>query len=1075
MPINCLACLTVNPDGNRFCEACGAGLAQVCRQCGQECGPSARFCGACGSPQAGAGLASVAAAALPVIPAVPAWGELKQATVLFADIVSSTEQIADLDAEQAMERLGPALALMCESIEKFSGTVVRTMGDGVMALFGAPKALEGHALLACEAALDMQQAFKGDSLGFRIRVGLHSGQVASDPQQADGRGGGAHGLTIHLASRVVGLAEPGGICATESCYALLRSSCDVRFMGKHLLKGISGHTGIYALVGLKAASTNRFTQQGSLTPFLGRTGEMDVLKQALLLTERGQARAVGISGEPGAGKSRLCHEFTQWCRSHSIPVFEVRAQPYGHAMPLQPGLSLLRTFFFRITPADDGAAARARITARLAQLGPPSEADLALLYDFLGVAEAGSALLPGLNPKLRHARLLSLVRELVKHDAATTSVILIEDLHWLDEASEEFVATLVEAAAATQTMVVLNFRPSYRLPWAQFDNFQKVELDQLSGSEIEHLVRSLIGPREELREMCRLVVKRSGGNPFFAEELVRSLADGGFLAEEADLSAEALQAIERSLPPTVQAVIGARLDRLGEPEKTLLQMCAIIGKEIPLAVLEHMASPLASVIEKGLDGLCHADLILPQPAVGGRRFAFRHPLIQEVAYSTQLKVRRGPLHCAVALAMEVYYRDQLDEYAALIAYHYESAGQHVDAALHSSRAAQWVGGTNSALAIKHWHKVRSLLHGQARSARADSLRVRAGGQIAVLGWREGLVLQEVQPFIDEAKALAGEMDGRLMQLLLMAEGRMLQASGGPADGYVDLLRQAQSLMEPGADPGREAMINAALSQAYAWAGLLEQALAANTAAMQGMSAIDRFDREWIGFSVEHWVLGMRARLLTRLGRLGDAEECLQQLLVLGRSSNDPVIMQFAHFGYIDLAWCRQSASIAQEHYAHVEEIAAKHEGPYLRVFALSCRATTVSIAGDFVTAASTLTDALALVRGAKVAMEYETEILASLAECYRQLGQADRAVELGGEAIALARRRSTRLPECRALITSAAALLDKHGLIGVAQAKPLFAMAAELVCLTGATIYEESLQRECARIQTLGKPVEVSA
>ena len=1076
MPLHCFSCQTVSPDENRFCEACGTGLALVCRQCGQECSASARFCGACGAPQACAdpGAASIATAAFPKIPPVPAWGELKQATVLFADIVSSTEQIAELDAEQAMDRLSPALALMCESIEKFSGTVFRTMGDGVMALFGAPKALEGHALLACEAAFHMQQAFQGDGMGFRIRVGLHSGQVAFDPQQADGRGGGAHGLTIHLASRVVGLAEPGGVCVTESCYELLRSSFEARFMGKHSLKGISGLTGIYALMGLDAASSNRLTQQARLTPFLGRAVEMDVLKQALLLTETGRARVVGVSGEPGAGKSRLCHEFAQWCRSHSIPVFEVRAQPYGHAMPLQPGLSLLRTFFFRILPVDNAAAARARIAARLAELGPPAEADLALLYDFLGVAEADSKL-PGLNPKARHARLLGLVRELVKNDATTTCLILIEDLHWLDEASEEFVATLVEAAAGTQTMVVLNFRPSHRLPWAQFDNFQKVELDQLNGSEIEHLVLTLIGPRQELHEICRLVVRRSGGNPFFAEELVRSLADGGFLAEGADLRAEALEAIERSLPPTLQAVIGARLDRLGEPEKTLLQMCAIIGKEIPLAVLEHMASPLSSVIEKGLDGLCHAELILPQPAVGGRRFAFRHPLIQEVAYSTQLKVRRGPLHSAVALAMEVYYRDQLDEYAALIAYHYESAGQSLDAAHHSSRAAQWVGSTNSALAIKHWHKVRSLLQGQARSSRADSLRVRAGGQLAVLGWREGMVLQEVQPFIDEAKALAGDVDGRLMQLLLMAEGRMLQASGGPADGYVERLRQAQLLMEPGADLGREAMINAALSQAYAWAGMLEQALAANTAALQGMGAIDRFDREWIGFSVDHWVTGMRARLLIRLGRLNEAEECLQQLLIQGQSSNDPVIMQFAHFGYVDLAVCRQDAALAQTHASRVAVIATKHEGPYLRVFALSCSATAASVAGDFSTAASTFTDALNLVRRAKVAMEYETEILASLAECYRQLGKTDEALELCVELITLSRRRSTRLPECRALITSAAALLDKHGLAGAAQAQSLFAQATELVQMTGASIYENFLQRERARLEVLSGQAEVGA
>lgn len=1060
MSLRCGSCLTVNPDGNRFCEGCGAGLSLVCRHCGQESSPSARFCGACGTPHGGA-LPGVAAA-----PTAVKWGELKQATVLFADIVSSTEQIAELDAEQAMDRLGPALARMCASIEKFDGTVVRTLGDGVMAIFGAPRALEAHALLACEAALDMQKSFSAESQGLRIRVGLHSGQVASDPQHADGKGGGAHGLTIHLASRVVGLADPGGICLTESCYALVRTVCEVQPKGQHVLKGISGHSAIYVLTGFRTASADQHFHLAGLTPFLGRDRETDLLRQALFATEGGQARVVGISGEPGAGKSRLCHEFVQWCRGRQLPVFEVRAQPYGHATPLQPGLSLLRTFFFRIPPEDDAAAARNRIVERMAELGTPSEADLALLYEFLGVAQAGSPP-SALSPKARHSRLLNLVRELVRHDAATTSVILIEDLHWLDEASEELVATLVEAATGTQTMVVLNYRPSYRLPWAQLENFEKIDLGQLSAGQTAHLVRTLIGPRAELHDICQLVAARSGGNPFFAEELVRSLVDSGYLIEGADLHAEGLAEIERALPATVQAVIGARLDRLGEPEKTLLQMCAIIGKEIPLAVLEHMASPLAKVIEKGLDGLCHAELILPQPAVGGRRFTFRHPLIQEVAYSTQLKVRRGPLHGAVAIAMEVYYRDQLDEYAGLIAYHYESAGQFPEAASHAARAAQWVGSTNSALAIKHWHKVRALLQDQPRSTVTDSLRVRAGGQICVLGWREGLTLKEVQPYIDEATELAGDVDGRLVQLLVMAEGRMLQASGGPADGYVERLQKAQSLMAPGADLGRAAMINAALSQAYAWAGLLEQALEANSSALRDIGEIDRFDREWIGFSIEQWVMGMRGRLLTRLGRLDEAEQCLRALLVMGQSSNDPVILQFAHFGYIDLAGCRRDAALAEEHYAHVAEIAAKYENPYLRVFALSCRAAVASIGGDFDTAAATYSQALALVRSAKVAMEFETEILASLAECQRRLGRFEQALDVAQEAIDISRERSTRLPECRALVTCASAMLDVHGSECADQAQTLFAEAEHLLGLTGATIYQDFFSQERSRLNAL--------
>jgi len=1055
MSLRCVSCLAANPDGNRFCEDCGAGLSLVCRHCGQECGPSARFCGACGAPQ------NAGVPAATTIPAASAWGELKQATVLFADIVSSTEQIADLDAEQAMERLGPALARMCESVEKFDGTVVRTLGDGVMAIFGAPKALEGHALLACEAALDMQQTFAADGQGLRIRVGLHSGQVASDPRHADGKGGGAHGLTIHLASRVVGLADPGGICLTESCYVLVRSLCEVQPMGEHILKGISGQSGIYALTGLKTASAAQHFHQSSLTLFLGRDREIDLLKEALRVTERGQARVVGISGEPGAGKSRLCHEFVQWCRARQVPVFEVRAQPYGHATPLQPGLSLLRTFFFRILPSDDASVARGRIVERMTELGPLAETDLALLYEFLGVAQANS-LQSMLSPKARHLRLLNIMRELIKHDAGVTSVILIEDLHWLDEASEEFVATLVEAAAGTQTMVVLNYRFTYRLPWTQSENFQKIELKQLTVEETEHLVRSLVGPRQELQQICELVVKRSAGNPFFAEELVRSLAYGGFLSDDPGLRAGGMDEIERALPATVQAVIGARLDRLGEPEKTLLQMCAIIGKEIPLAVLEHMASPLASVIEKGLDGLCHAELILPQPAMGGRRFTFRHPLIQEVAYSTQLKVRRGSLHSAVAIAMEAYYAEQLDEYAGLIAYHYEAAGRTLDAASYAARAARWVGSTDSAQAIKHWRKVRVLLQGQPRSAQVDSLRALAGGRIVYLGWREGLGLEEVQLLIQEAMELASEVDIRLVQLLLFAHGRMLQSSGGPADGYVESIMKALTLPTAGTDAGRIATLNLALSHAYAWAGLLREGLAANDLALQGLKSIDTFDREFIGFSIEQWALSIRIRLLNRMGRFDEAQTYLQQMPADADLPDDPVMRQIAHHVYVDLAWCKNDAALARKHAAAVADIAEKHQNPYSKIFALSCNGLSHLTGQDYEGAKQMFVEALKLIESTRVAVDFEAEMLVGLAECEQRLGNFEQALVFAREALAVSKQRSNRLAECRALIVWGSVLVADNE---PANAELLFEQARQLIDLTGVQIFETALKH--ARVASL--------
>src|SRR6185369_16673429 len=776
--MECPACHTANPDSNRFCENCGGALSFKCAACGFICMPQAKFCGGCGTSTN---------ATLPTAePAAPVfvWAELKQATVLFADIVGSTELVASLDPEQAMDRLRPAVLRMRASVERFGGTVMRTLGDGVMALFGVPRALEGHALLACEAALHMQEAFKGSADGLSIRIGLHSGQVASDPEDAqDGHGGGAHGVTIHLASRVVALAEPGGICLTQACRTSAGPGCETQSRGRHQLKGIPGLVEILTLTQVRATAPHRAGGELGMTTFRGRQRELANLVEALEQLENGQPQVLGISGDAGAGKSRLCQEFARLCTGCGIFMFEVRAQLHGHALPLQPILELFRVHFFGIGPGDSPARARARIANRFLPK-PLAEAELALLYEFFGVADPGGSPLT-LGPRAGHARLLALIAELARQDADTTRVILIEDLHWLDQASAEFVSALVDAVPGTRTLLLLNYRTSYQPPWSQVSYFRQLELGELPAADMDVLVAGLLAPLSRVPAVCQLVVRRSGGNPFFAEELVHTLAETGGLSADSGQPVGEMEAVERALPATVQAVSGARLDRVGEPEKTLLQMCAIIGKEIPLAVLEHVASPLASQIERGLEGLCRAGLILPQPSEGGRRIAFRHPLIQEVAYGTQLKVRREKVHASVAAAMELYYAEQIDEYAGLIAYHFEQAGERMNAARYSARAAAWVGNTNPAQSIKHWRKVRQLLEQVPRDPEVDRLRVTAGGKIALLGWREGMTLQEVKPLIEEALALANQADDRLVPWLLTIEGRMVVASGGPADSYVD--------------------------------------------------------------------------------------------------------------------------------------------------------------------------------------------------------------------------------------------------------------------------------------------------
>ncbi len=1060
--MHCPTCAAVNAETSRFCENCGAGLGQACAACGYECGPAAKFCGGCGAAQ------SRTVLRVPEGAADTNWGELKLATILFADIVSSTERIAGLDPEQAMEHFRPAVKKMCAAIERYGGTVVRTLGDGVMAVFGVPRALEGHASLACEAALAMQEAFAEHPQGLSIRVGLHSGQVASDPQAVDASiGGGVHGRAIHLASRVVGLAEPGGICLTSACLGLVRPACDVLAMGVHRLKGIAEPVEIHVLLRMKSDVERIHFHQAVLSSFRGRKRELVMLQDALRRAETGLGSAIGLSGAPGSGKSRLGYEFASWCRARGVTVHEVRTPLYGHATPLQPVLALMRSCFFEISAADDPAAARARIAQRLSEIGPVSAEDQALLNEFLGVNEA-DAQPCSLPPKARRARLLGMVRELTSHSGATTSVIVFEDLHWLDEASEEFLHVLVDTVARARTLLLLNYRSSYRAPWAALPHFQQMNLGQLSTEDIEELVLELLGDRNELKDAVSLIVERCAGNPFFAEELVHSLTESGILSGQPDGGKPSAETIAQALPPTVQAVIAERIDRLLANQKALLHICAVIGREIPLPVLQQVAVYLANQLESGLDSLCEAELLeLLREISGGRRFAFRHPLIQEVAYSSQLKARRAGLHAAVAVAIEAHYQSQPDEFAALIAYHYEAAGQPVHAAQHLARAAQWLGATNSTQAMKHWRKARALLLDQPRSPAVDGLRVRIGGGFVYLGWREGLSAEEIQQIVGETVELATEVDDRLIQLLYLAEGRILQGNGGQADSYVQSIQKALALSIQEGDTGRTATMNAALSHAYTWAGLLEQGLAANDIALQGAASIDKLDREFFGFDIKQWVLGIRVRLLIRMMRLDEAGRYLRILFESIEPGHDPVIRQMAHHLKAELAWSLRDTDLVLEQAGHVASIAQTSRNAYSRATHLWTNGLAQTAAANFENAALEFSEALALIRSTQVAVEFEAEILASLAECRHAAGNFEQSLADAQSAVETSRQRSNRVAECRALIVWGGALARISAGNGMSEAQALLDQARELIGMTGAKMCELALLREEAYIEQL--------
>ena len=667
--------------------------------------------------------------------------------------------------------------------------------------------------------------------------------------------------------------------------------------------------------------------------------------------------------------------------------------------------------------------------------------------------------------------LLDLVRRMVRWFGRSPSLLVIEDLHWLDEASEEFVGAIIEAIAGTRTLLVLNYRPAYDAAWMRHPRFTGMALADLPASAAAALVERLVGRDPRLAGLRRRVAERSGGNPFFAEELVRSLVEEGALTGKPGQRAPGVEVGDK-LPTTVQAVIGARIDRLGASSRTILQICAVIGRETPHTVLEQVSGTPQGELDRALNHLIEADLLQPLPTNNGPRSGFRHPMIQEVAYATQLKARRDTLHAAVAAALNDHYASRLDEFSALLSHHHEMAGQSFEAAQYAARAARWVGSNSPALAIRHWRKVRELLQAQFASRGEDALRIMANAQIASLGLREGLRTEEARPFIQEALSWAREADDTMVPLLLFLEARIAGASGGAADTYVKRMRDALGMLKPGADDGRAAILYTALSQAYGWAGLQREALAANDEALARVAATERFDHEFLGFSVERWAKGMRSRILARLGRFDEAQTCLASMSGPELAAEDPIVRAIPHFAAAEMAWFQGDGEAAAYHAAHVVDIAAANNSAYMRVYAHEAVGSVKAMCGDYAGAAREYQDALKIVRATQAANEAEADLLARLAEVHLRLGEIEAAETFAHEGLAIAESRTARLSKCQLCITLAEIYHVSSDPVRNESAARLLLQAEGLIQQTGVRLYDKALASVRAAVN-LGRDAQL--
>ncbi len=1056
LTMQCRVCAYENEAASRFCVACGVSLAPVCANCGRDFPETARFCAWCGEPR------KPEAARIADVP-----GERKQATVLFADVAGSTAKIAGMDAEGAMNFLHPIVIVMARAVHRYDGTVLRTLGDGLKAAFGVPHAREGHAVLACHAALAMRSAVAELPDAPKIRIGLHSGEVVSGRLHTGSAiEQDATGLTVHLASRIEQEAPPGEICLSRECQILLGAYCDTEPLGPRTLKGIPDPVEVFRLLGLKPAVNSEHFRGASLMPLRGRAMELETLQRALLDTAPGSPRVIGISGPPGVGKSRLCFEFGEWCRERQIKVLEARAQVHSRATPLVPVLEALRAFF-RIEPDMDAASARTRIEQTLTMLALPVAEDVAILADFLGCAEPTNRVI---DPTTRRMRLRDSIGRIVKAAWSQTSVIIIEDLHWLDEASQDFLETWMAAVEGTRVLMVLTFRPDWSPP-SRPASYLELALPELGLGEVGQVICDLIGDGLGLDQVVAHVAERSDGNPFFAEELILSLAQSGVLLGERGRYRLAPSGWQNpTLPTTVEAVIGARIDLLPEAEKALLQTAAIIGKEFPFEVVRSVIGLSDAAARPLLRRLRAAELIQPRQTAMGETFAFRHPLIQEVAYAMQLRSTRTSLHAAVAKAIEGQEWGRRDEFAGLLAHHYEAAGDMVAAAMHLQRSARWVGRTNSGRALADWKKIRKMMQDQPRSKENDELRALAGGQLLTFGWREGMPVEEAKIYVDEALGYAREAGNRRHEALLIGGYGRIIAANGSADEYIRLVREALAVLDAQANPEEALLLNGLLCQANMLAGFLGHALSANSAALDLIDDERRGNAgivlgltvgQMVGFDVPYWLKCLQVRPLVMLGRFSEADERLARLFQAERADAELLHQGIPHWYAVELAWFRNDTLAATRHASQVARLATQAASPYWSVAASYCQGLADSTAGDFRQADGFFQRALDASRHGKAALELEARILAFQADNLMRADDPRRAGEVAKEAIGVAQRKADRMAECHASLVAAWACLS--GSQPAEDARGLLDRASALIDETGAKAFEAMMLRVRAR------------
>ena len=1005
-------------------------------------------------------------------------GERKHVTVLFADVKGSMELAEQLDPEQWHQILDRFFQILSDGVHRFEGTVNQYTADGIMALFGAPITHEDHAQRACYAVLHLREHLRAyadelrrtHGLSFATRMGLNSGEVIvgsiGDDLRMDYT---AQGHTVGLAQRMEQLAEPGATYLTAHTAQLVEGYFVLRALGDFPLKGASEPVAVYALEGLGAVRSRLdLAQTRGFTKFVGRADELVTLEAALERSLAGHGQTVGVVAEAGTGKSRLCFEFLQRCRARGFTVIEARGVAHGRHVPLLPMLALFRAYF-GVQEHDTALAIREKVAGRLLLLDESLRDDLPLFFNLLGVPDPERPLPPA-DPETLQRRAYAAVRALVRADGARAqpAILFFEDLHWLDAASDAYLAEIVEANAGTRGLALVNLRPEYHAPWMQTPSYQQLPLVPLRIAAVRELLDDLLGRDASVAGLADIVHSRAGGNPLFIEEIVQNLIETAALVGAKGAYRLVRAATDLVVPPTVQALLAARIDRLPPREKHLLQQASVIGKTFQERVLLRICGLAVDAMHGALRTLRAAEFLYEESLYPHVAYAFKHPLTQEVADRSQLKEHRALTHAAVARVIEVLSAERLDEDAALLAHHWEEAGDVLTAAHWHARAARWIGVSNYTEADVHWRRVVALIPETEDAREMVALRVEALRSIITLAFRVGADAEDTaQLFAAARRDLTRLVDDAALAVLMVAYGQVKQTLGD-IDGYLALTAEASAIVGRSDDRAAGAYVAFEGVAALYLKGRPAESLAAALALRELCAGDIGLGEVLAGYSPHIMSYLIGAWSLIDLGRLRDAESCARIALELALEHGPDESRCFVQMSEVML--CEASGESGPRAIAAARlgaEAAARSGSAWARAASHHMLSLAHALNGEWQAALVAAEETRRICYEDNTYGDFVAVLRVAHARALAATGEIARAVEVGAEAIAVARRQHQTVPLCVAALAQARCLRARGGLSAADGIEALLAEASQLIDETGAERWRGHVHEERAELHRL--------